>query len=303
MASIPRCFVVALILGAAPARGLKQVGRAVDIPERGENDEECPDMSAQELLSGLRNVSEHDVRTVRAQQDALKAYIKEHAGKDKSMLLGHERSVSNASAGWTKTIYFIRHAQEHCGIDGDLNHFGRELCEKQKNYDEFVDVELVYSSPMACALETAFMMFPEKRVRVSKHLMESHGVINQKSGIEVCARYDKQYTLDDYADFWKVDPAVGFREPDRDRLSTNNDLVDNLAPHSRWPKFIEMLAHRPEQKIAVITHKYMLKIAFPDYSIHRGKGLAVRMDGGGHLRVSNVQPPHWMVDEFAQDYR
>ena len=81
-------------------------------------------------------------------------------------------------------LYYMRHGLSDCNIEFRLDHSsyglndkGRSEVRATKPYIDSLGIELVFSSPIPRALETANILFPKKEIKVIHEFSECTGQI------------------------------------------------------------------------------------------------------------------------------
>ena len=165
--------------------------------------------------------------------------------------------ITMSSENNTKIIYFIRHGQARHNIYVDLygkdfldNNFsltdpsltekGKAQCNNIKLDD---DLDIIFVSPLTRTLETAKLLFKDRKLYAFEQIRERHGVrpCDQRSNInELKLKFhDINFDLckDNLDNIWKID-----------HRETEGELRERIKKVILW------LKNRPEKKIGIVTH-------------------------------------------------
>lgn len=187
------------------------------------------------------------------------------------------KSMSTTRNKNFKVVHFLRHAQGHHNVAGELlgeegycnveyldatlTEFGLEQCSKccEENFDIVKTSELMVVSPMRRTLQTAFHAFP--------HCFENKNIpilalehIREQSGLHPC---DKRLSTTELKQFYASKSVDFSLIPDIDPLYPKfGDEEREPKSHvvERCVKFIDWLKSRQEKEIICVTHSAFLRI-------------------------------------------
>lgn len=163
-------------------------------------------------------------------------------------------------------IVFIRHGQTDVNkanrlqgalIDMDLNEKGREYAKKAAaNFDE-TQFDVVYSSPLKRAIETAKIFTKDKKeIKIDKRLLEfDFGDWDGKSMAEIAKDYP------DVVDPW------GKANRNYVKYSKNGESYEQFE--ARCKDFLdEMYKKYPDKHVLVVAHGRLIRMVAAHYLTH-----------------------------------
>ena len=173
-------------------------------------------------------------------------------------------------AGW-KLIHFVRHGQgTHNALaaevgskayqdervtDARLTDLGRKQAEKSQDATAQMGVELVCTSPLSRAVETALLAFQDASNRDVDFI--AHENLREQIGQNVC---DQRRSITELqGDFSSVNFSLLLSE--HDKLWTPERETKNEVATRGW-EFLHWVMARPEQEIAVVCHSSFLLTLF-----------------------------------------
>ena len=168
-------------------------------------------------------------------------------------LLRHGQALHNpraeaARAAGCSFERFLELMKEDDAFDADLTDLGRAQARETRQSVDASGVELVVSSPLSRALDTAMLVMPDETAKGSSHFI-SHDSLRERSGWMLNARRRSRAEL--AARF----PACSFAllETEEDELWTDVlEPTDGCA--ERGYQFLLWLWERSEREVAVVAH-------------------------------------------------
>ena len=154
--------------------------------------------------------------------------------------------------GENKKIYLIRHGETESNkkgifrgrLDIPLSQSGKEQASSVFNYFKEKNIELVFSSPLSRALETAKTIFPNKKIKIDERLNNLD--LGNWSGVE------KEKIKKERPDEWNM----WVNSPEKIKFPEGESIKD---VYKRVNSLLNSLKKVKADKIALISHRSVLK--------------------------------------------
>ncbi len=154
--------------------------------------------------------------------------------------------------GENKEIYLIRHGETESNkkgifrgrLDIPLSQTGKEQASSVFNYFKGKNIELVLSSPLSRALETAKIIFPDKEIKIEERLNNLD--LGNWSGVE------KEKIKREKPNKWKI----WVETPEKIKFPGGESIKD---VYKRVSSLLNSLKTVKADKIALISHRSVLK--------------------------------------------
>jgi probable phosphoglycerate mutase len=151
-----------------------------------------------------------------------------------------------------KAIYLIRHGETQANRDGifrgrgevPLSANGLKQAEELRAYFTALEVQRVFSSPLRRAAQTAAVCFPGRAI-------ELHELVNNLDLGRWAGRKKKEIAVEE-PELWRR----WLEEPERMSFPGGESLA---AVKARARAFTRLLAASGEERIAVVSHRSVLK--------------------------------------------
>lgn len=160
-----------------------------------------------------------------------------------------------------KEIYFMRHAQPKCIVDGGLDKTGIEQCKGLKanntllkegalSRDPNKRAQVVYMSPTTRTMETAIRIFGDANISmvIDHRLVETFGYDAMSRCKECVTNMLKEQK--------RPDLLTQFEEKEKDPKQSWEAAAE--IPNVRIGRFVHHLMNSPEERIVVVSHHVLL---------------------------------------------
>lgn len=176
-----------------------------------------------------------------------------------------------------KSITFIRHGQSLANIDHlmsgqsqtPLSEYGKEELRELKSTTNYPDVDLVISSDLPRAIQTAEILFPEhEKVQFEEYRETNFGDYESRRVDDV---------LEEFYDLFMNDKVVGTME----NYSLLKDRIQKAIK-----KTLKVMEERNVENVAVVAHNGVLRMVYHlykpttfetyrDFYVRNGRGFTV----------------------------
>jgi broad specificity phosphatase PhoE len=153
-----------------------------------------------------------------------------------------------------KKIYLIRHGETESNrrgifrgrLDIPLSETGKKQSESIREYFKDIDIEIVFSSPLTRALETAETAFGQKLI-IKKEELINNLDLGDWSGVE------KESIRKNFPEKWKI----WKKSPEKIKFPNGETLKD---VYQRAELFLNKISKISKENIAVVSHRSVIKI-------------------------------------------
>lgn len=204
------------------------------------------------------------------------------------LLLRHGQALHNPRAEAARTAgcsyeEFLRLMKEDDALDAELTELGRDqarqACRNVKGGSEALRIELLVSSPLSRALETASLAFPEAATRsflCLERLREINGWLLNAQRIPRSALM-KRFPTCDFSNLTTEDDTMWTEE-----LEADASVVQ------RGYDSLRVLCNRPERCIAVCAHGGLFHKLLNDHPLVNADEATRRRFGNAELRACTM---------------
>ena len=174
---------------------------------------------------------------------------------------------------------FLRLMKEDDAFDADLTDLGRQQARAAaaQHSGTADNIQLVVSSPLSRALDTAMLVLPEATARGP---FMAHDELRERSGWMLNAKRRRREEL--IAKY----PSCDFTHPqtEDDELWTEDELEPTVQTAERGYAFLRWLSERDEREIAVVAHGGLFSYLLNANPRVHAEGAAAKRFGNTELR-------------------